>query len=76
MQNNLDKSRGRDSETAIRVKRTAVIVGVSKRTVYRVIRGDAKLDAETIEKVLHVFMSLEDGENKLVEAVKEAVPFN
>jgi hypothetical protein len=75
MQNNLDKTRGRDSEKAVRVKRTAMIVGVSKRTVYRVIRGEES-DEKTVEKVMAVYMELSEGETLLIKAVKKALPFN
>lgn len=59
---------------ATRVKRTAEIVGVSTRTVYRVIKGQ-EVDKQTIESVLSVYMMLDEGENQLLQAVKKAVPF-
>jgi predicted transcriptional regulator len=71
----LRKPKGRDSETATRVKRTANICGVSPRTVYRVIRGDES-DEQTVEKVLQVYMQLSEGESVLVETIKKIVPFN
>lgn len=62
----------RDAENAIRVKRTAEVVGVSIRTVERVIKGE-----QINEKVLEVYMFLQEGEqNLLLEAVEKAVPFN
>lgn len=84
MQNNPNNSNKRDPETAIRVKRTADIVGVSTRTVYRVIIGDPKISKATIDKVLDVYMQLKEGEkeiienikNQLVEAVEQLVPFD
>jgi hypothetical protein len=71
MQKYLKKTRGRDAESATRVKRTAHICGVSQRTVRRVIRGD-----QINEKVMLVYMRFSEGENLLVEAVKKAVPLN
>jgi hypothetical protein len=84
MQNNSNKSNKRDPETAIRVKRTADLTGVSPRTVYRVIIGDPKISNETIDKVLSVYMQLKEGEkeiienikNQLTDAVEQLVPFN
>lgn len=70
----MDKPTKRSSEVATRVKRTAKIVGVSTRTVYRVIKGK-EVDKQTIESVLSVYMMLDEGENKLLQAVKKAVPF-
>lgn len=65
----------RDPETAIRVKRTAELVGVSTRTVYRVIIGDPKISTETSEKVMLVYMELADGESKLIQEVRQLIPF-
>lgn len=65
----------RDSENAIRVKRTAELTGFSNRTIYRVIIGDKSITQETTQKVLRVYMQLEEGENLLIQAVKQAVPF-
>lgn len=74
MQKLMDKPTKRSSEVATRVKRTAEIVGVSTRTVYRVIKGQ-EVDKQTIESVLSVYMMLDEGENQLLQAVKKAVPF-
>lgn len=71
----MEKPNKRDSETATRVKRTANICGVSRRTVYRVINGN-EADKETAEKILSVYMQLSEGENLLLKAVEKAVPFN
>jgi hypothetical protein len=70
-----NKSTKRDPETAIRAKRTADIVGVSLTTVYRVIIGDPRISKETADKVMIIYMELKDGENQLIEAVKQLVPF-
>ena len=70
MVKNLDKTRGRDSENATRVARTAALCGVSVQWVRKVIRGDA-----SDEKVLKVFMELQEGENALLEEVQKLVPF-
>jgi predicted transcriptional regulator len=74
MQKFTEKPSKRSSETAVRVKRTAEITGLSTRTIYRVIKGEEH-DAETIEKVMSVYMQFSEGENLLIEAVKKAVPF-
>ena len=75
MQKNPNKSTGRDPETATRVKRTAELVGVSPTTVYRVIMGDERISKETSEKVMTVYMELKEGENLLIEQVRQLVPF-
>ena len=75
MQKRLNKTRERNPETAIRVKRTAELVGVSTRTVYRVVIGDPQISKETAEKVMMVYMELKEGENQLIEAVRQLVPF-
>jgi hypothetical protein len=71
MQKIYRKPMRRDPEIAIRVRRTANICGVSTRAVYNVINGDWNN-----ERILSVYLSLYEGENKLIKAVKEAVPFN
>lgn len=75
MQKNPNKSTRRDPETATRVKRTAELVGVSTRTVYRVIIGDEKISDETRDIVMTVYMELKEGETQLIEAVRQLVPF-
>lgn len=61
----------RDSEVATRVKRTAELSGVDVRSVYRVLNGQ-----QHNEKVLGIYMQLQEGENLLLQAVKELIPFN
>lgn len=74
------KTRTRDSETAARVKRTAKLVGVSKRMVYMVIQGDRKN-----EEVMTVYMRLKEmdayaddltAKTSLIKHIEAAVPFN
>ncbi len=67
----MNKPSTRDAEVATRVKRTAELTGVTERSVYRVLNGDQKN-----EDVLKVYMTLQEGESLLVQAVKELVPFN
>jgi hypothetical protein len=67
----MNKPTIRDSEVATRVKRTADITGVSERYVYRVLNGERRS-----EKVLGIYMQLQEGENLLLQAVKELIPFN
>ena len=57
---------------ATRVKRTAELHGVSKRQVYRVIKGE-----KFNEEILTTYMFLAgEEENMLVKAAKELVHFN
>ena len=56
----------RDSEIAIRVKRTAEICGVSKRLVYMVIIGD-----RTNQDVLDVYMHLKELEDAAFDIAKK-----
>lgn len=59
-------------EVATRVKRTAELHGVSKRQVYRVIKGE-----KFNEEILTTYMFLAgEEENMLVKAAKELVHFN
>ncbi|MGQ0740179.1 MAG: hypothetical protein ACT4OJ_14100 [Bacteroidota bacterium] len=74
MQKNMVKTNKRSSEIATRVNRTAVIAGVSRRTVYRIIKG-AEADKETADRVLAIYMQLSEGETLLIKAVKKVVPF-
>lgn len=64
------KTSKKDSGVATRVKRTAELCGVTPRQVYRVIQGE-----QVNESVLRVYMQLFEGENLLLAAVKQAVPF-
>lgn len=68
----LTKTTHKDPVVAARVKRTAKLVGVSPRQVYRVIKGK-----QINEKIIDTYMFLQEGEeNLLLEAVKKAVPFS
>lgn len=60
----------RDTVNAARVHRVAEMAGVSKRYVRMVIKGKREN-----EQVLRAYMELAEGENALLEAVKELVPF-
>ncbi|MCC6290159.1 MAG: hypothetical protein IT249_19950 [Chitinophagaceae bacterium] len=71
MQKNIRKKKRRDPVVAARVKNTADIVGVSNRTVYRVIKGDS-----INITVLRAYMNLLEGERLLLEEVKRIIPFN
>jgi hypothetical protein len=68
---NMNKAIQRDSEVATRVKRTAILVGVSERYVYHVLNGE-----RNSEEVLNIYMQLQEGEQILINAVKELIPFN
>lgn len=63
------KTKRRDIIKAARVRKTADLTGVSQRHVQRVIEGSRMND-----NVLTVFMKIEEGENQLLEAVKNLVP--
>lgn len=70
------KTSKRDSVVAARVKKTAEIMGVSIRTVQKVIKGD-----QMNKNVLNTYMELEEGEeelfnNILLRTVERLVPFN
>lgn len=67
----MDNSNSRDIIRAANIKKTAEIVGVSPRFVNYVLNGDRES-----EDVLSVFMLLQEGENKLLQAVKELLPFD
>lgn len=72
MQKIISNNRRRDSEKAIRVKRTADLVGCSTGQVYKVIRGE-----QVNQEILTTYMFLSEGEeNLLLQAVKKAIPFN
>jgi hypothetical protein len=78
MEKTITKTKIRDSEKATRVKKTAQLIGCSKREVYRVIYGD--VNTEEDKKILSVYMELKEGEeevfeNLLLRAVEKAVPF-
>ncbi|MCX6210085.1 MAG: hypothetical protein NTZ59_11480 [Bacteroidetes bacterium] len=66
----MDNKSKRDAINAARVIKTAECVGVSTNLVQKVIRGERNND-----KVLGVFMEIQEGENKLLEEVKKIVPF-
>lgn len=66
----MENNNKRDAINAARVIKTAECVGVSTSLVQKVIRGDRNND-----KVLSVFMEIQEGENALLEQVKKLVPF-
>ena len=61
----------RNASVAAKVKKIANMSGVSPRYVYMVISGE-----RTNEDVFRAYMMLAEGENTLLAAVKELVPFN
>jgi DNA-binding LacI/PurR family transcriptional regulator len=71
MAKEITKPSKRDIRRAANIADTAEIVGVSTRTVQRVLNAEQKN-----ENVLSVFMVLSEEHNKLLKAVKELVPFN
>jgi hypothetical protein len=60
----------RDTIRAALVKQTAEITGVSVRSVERVLAAQ-----QENEKVLQVYLEMQQGNTALVDAVKELVPF-
>lgn len=70
MKNPRNKTK-REARRAATVIETAELAGVSTRTVQRVLSAD-----QENEKVLSIFMTISEGHNKLLKAVKELVPFN
>ena len=69
MQKKSEKQTNRDTVTAAKVKMVADAKGLSPRSVKRIINGDQKN-----EKVLDDYMSLDEGINLLVQAIKKSVP--
>ena len=67
----MDNSNKIDIYRAAKIKRTAELVGVSQRFVNYVLNGERES-----EDVMAVFMELQEGENKLLKAVKELLPFD
>lgn len=65
------KAKARDIIKAALIKKTSDLTGVSRRQVRRVIEG-----SQVNEKVLSVYMRIQEGETLLMKAVKELVPFN
>lgn len=62
---------GRNTQRAALVEQTAKICGCSKRYVRYVLAGDREN-----ETVFSTYMMLSEESNKLLNAVKELVPFN
>jgi hypothetical protein len=60
----------RNAGVASRVQKTAELARVSERYVRMVINGDREN-----EEVMRIYMFLNEGENKLLKAAKELVPF-
>jgi predicted transcriptional regulator len=76
----MNKTGKRDAERAARVKKTAIIVGVSEAMVYKVLIGD-----RNNEEVFNTYMDLLElereafetaKENHLLAEVEKIVPFN
>ena len=65
-----NNTRKRDAKKAATVKDTAELVGVSERQVRRVLDGEHEN-----EKVISVFMTLTEGNNRLLEEVRQLIPF-
>ena len=65
------KTNKRDAFTASLVRETANMAGVSARQVRRVINGTSEND-----NVMSIYMELKEGSNKLLTAIKLAVPFD
>jgi len=66
----MEKTKKRDTEKAARILKTARIAGVTPRSVERVLNQE-----QQNQKVMTIYMELLEGENVLVQAVKELVPF-
>lgn len=76
MQNNSEKTRERDAHTISRVKHTAQILGVSEKTVKRCLDPEGNASEQMREKVMAVYMSLYEGQNLLLQSVKQLIPLN
>lgn len=70
----MEKQTKRDCEVAARVRKVMRITGAKKSTVYAVLGGE-----RTNETVISTYMALMENdqlmENKLIAAVRKAVPF-
>lgn len=66
----MEKPKNRDVERAARVKKVARIAGVTEREVRNVLKGD-----RNNEKIISAYMEILEGENALMEAVKQLIPF-
>jgi predicted regulator of amino acid metabolism with ACT domain len=62
--------RKKDTKKAATIIETAELVGVSTRTVQRVIKAE-----QDNEKVFSVFMELTERKNRLLAEVQQLVPF-
>jgi hypothetical protein len=64
------KATKRNAIRASRVKKTAELTGFSESYVRKILNTQREN-----EKVLEVYMSIVEGENALLDAVRKAVPF-
>lgn len=64
------KMRKRNAKTAARVQHTAELTGYGTDYVYKVINGEREN-----EEIMQTYMMLYEGENKLLQSVKELLPF-
>ncbi|RTL47227.1 MAG: hypothetical protein EKK39_14755 [Sphingobacteriales bacterium] len=71
MQNIARVKRGRDVKRAALVKKTAELMGVSQRYVNMVLAGERDSDC-----IISCYMELLEGENLLLEKVRQLLPFN
>lgn len=66
----MKKRKKEDPEQKALVRKLSRITGYSERQIERVIKAESEN-----ERVLDAYMFLHEGNNRLVEAVKELVPF-
>lgn len=67
----LNKTNKRDIERAAIIKKTADLHNISRRQVHRILNGENENKA-----VVETFMFLFEGENQLLQAAQNLVPFN
>lgn len=67
----MEKKIKRSASNASLVQKTAEITGKKTNYVRKVLRADREN-----QTIMNVYMSLMEGENKLLEAVRELVPFD
>ncbi len=65
------KTGERDTIRAARIQKVAETLGKTPRYIRMVLNGDRENN-----QVLPLMMELQEGENKLLEAVKKLIPFD
>lgn len=70
----MSKTKKREASRASLIKKTAELTGFSTRHINRILNGEYKRENETSELIMETFMTIAEGENKLLQEVKRIVP--